>query len=291
MNKIAEALQAPFLLHEYEWRVQQENKAGDKVMVLCYVTSRAIQDRLDEVFGPLGWTVSYAPGPDKGVMCTVSAWDAEAKQWVSKSDGAENTQVEAVKGGYSAACKRAGVVWGIGRLLYRLDANWVTLQDKGTHWHRSKDGTSKYWDDPELPKWAVRGDAPPPKTQPAPRTATATKASTAKAKPAARKPAPATEPTNRKEAYLAACARHGCGLATKPENYYICTQLLKTDFAKQSAEKYDIEPKELTIISFTETTLPPETDIIWTILKDALDGKAAEGSLAMLVADAQEVAA
>ena len=112
-----------------------------------------------------------------------------------------------------------------------------------------------------------------------------------KAKPAARKPAPAKEPTNRKEAYLAACLKHGCLLDTKPENYYICDKLLDTDYAVAEAEKQEVDPGIFALVTFRADTLPGENDIIWTIIKAALDGKAADGSLAQLVADAQEVGA
>lgn len=48
-----------------------------------------------------------------GVECGISIKiDGE---WITKWDAAENTQVEAVKGGRSGAMKRAAVQWGIGR--------------------------------------------------------------------------------------------------------------------------------------------------------------------------------
>lgn len=83
-------------------------------------------------------------------------------EWVTKWDGAENTAVEAVKGGLSGAMKRAAVQWGIGRYLYKLDTNFVHLVDqkpadmKGWSHHYDK-GTKKrwYWNIPDLPTWAL----------------------------------------------------------------------------------------------------------------------------------------
>ena len=42
--------------------------------------------------------------------------------WVTKSDGAEDSTIEAVKGAYSDSFKRAAVKWGIARYLYHPNA-------------------------------------------------------------------------------------------------------------------------------------------------------------------------
>ena len=158
MNDIMDRLQAPFAEADYEWRVQSEVSKGAKVRVLCYVTARAIQDRLDNTVGPFGWRVAYRAGPDGGVVCELSIRDPDTKEWVSKEDGAENTDIAAVKGGISGAMKRAGVAWGIGRLLYGLTGSCVPLQDRGEHYHKRKaDGVARYWNAPRLPQWAVAG--------------------------------------------------------------------------------------------------------------------------------------
>ena len=189
MNELAQKLQAPFPAEDYEWRVQRADKKEEYVIVVPYVTNRAVQNRMDEVFGPFGWGVSYEAGPVGGMMCSLSVYEPINKMWVTKSDGAENTDIESVKGGYSAACKRAGVVWGIGRLLYRLDAVKVPLKNNGKHYHKCKDSKYKYWDEPKLPDWAVAGGTekspaaqpkpaqkaqhePTQKTQPEPQPAT-----------------------------------------------------------------------------------------------------------------------
>ncbi len=166
---LREALAAPFREDEYEWRVQNELSKGTKVRVLCYVQARAIQNRLDDVMGVFGWKAEYHSGPDGGVVCRLWLKDGEAGEWVFKEDGASNTEIEAVKGGISSALKRAGAVWGIGRLLYSLDAHVVPLKDRGLYFHKLKGtNTYKYWDPPTLPDWAVSkkgtppGDPPPP---------------------------------------------------------------------------------------------------------------------------------
>lgn len=144
-----------FYPDELEWRVQQSGtgKKGIWAKVLAYVTNRAIQERLDEVCGKANWRNEYKEGPDGGTLCGISIRCGE--EWITKWDGAENTQVEAVKGGLSSAMKRAAVQWGIGRYLYDLEVMWANVHDKGTN--KSKDSKSgKYynWDPPRLPGWA-----------------------------------------------------------------------------------------------------------------------------------------
>src|SRR5690606_39028946 len=57
--------------------------------------------------------------------------DDGTTEWVTKFDGAENTAVEAVKGGLSDSMKRAAAQWGIGRYLYTLESVWVPLDERG----------------------------------------------------------------------------------------------------------------------------------------------------------------
>ena len=149
-------LQAPFAPHDVEWRVQREVRNGEAVMVLPYVTNRAVQGRLDEVFGVFGWENRFVPGPSGGLVCELRVRNPETGEWVGKQDGADNTQVEAIKGGMSSAMKRTAVQLGIGRYLYYLDFQFMPLQDRGEHYHRVKaTGRAAYWNTPNLPEWAL----------------------------------------------------------------------------------------------------------------------------------------
>ena len=164
-------LKKPF--SEVEWRVQSSgiSRAADQkpwARVLAYISNRDIQERLDEVCGPEGWSNEYRKGPDGGVLCGISIrvkpelsekdWDTA---WVTKWDGAENTAIESVKGGLSDSMKRAAVQWGIGRYLYKLEAGWAQIVTKGTkNAHSGKvKGSNEYfyWLPPELPSWALPG--------------------------------------------------------------------------------------------------------------------------------------
>ena len=145
-------LAAPFHPDDLEWRAGATNAEKTKALALAYLTSRAVMDRLDEVLGPQNWRDEYQPGPGGGLICGISLRiDAE---WITKWDGAENTQFEAVKGGLSDAFKRAAVKWGIGRYLYKVPNLWVPCEVHGK--------TVVLKSTPKLPEWAVPsgGDKP-----------------------------------------------------------------------------------------------------------------------------------
>ncbi len=156
-------LRDPFAPEDIEWRVQQAGEKNGKpwARVLAYVTNRAIMDRLDEVVGPSNWRNEYREGPAGGVVCGLSILVTRAdgtSEWVTKWDGAENTDVEPVKGGLSNAMKRAAVQWGMGRYLYGLDEGWAKVHDGGEHFAKTKEGKAFRWDPPTLPDWALPKD-------------------------------------------------------------------------------------------------------------------------------------
>jgi len=153
-------LKEPFPANDIEWRIQQSGAKNGKPWAMClaYVTNRAIMERLDIVIGPDKWKNEYKTGPDGGILCGISIKIGD--EWVTKWDGAENTKVEAVKGGLSGAMKRAAVQWGIGRYLYNLEANWANFVDKGQY--KAKiDGKYYQWNPPSLPAWALPGKTSP----------------------------------------------------------------------------------------------------------------------------------
>jgi len=138
-------LSAPFQPQDIEWRAGATNSDKTKALALAYITSRAVMDRLDEVMGPENWCDYYKAGPDGGVMCGL-ALNINGT-WITKWDGAENTDFEAVKGGLSDAFKRAGYKWGIGRYLYKLDSVWVPCEAHGK--------SISLKTTPTLPAWAL----------------------------------------------------------------------------------------------------------------------------------------
>lgn len=144
-REIMQRLQDPFLPDEIEWRVGSTNSDKTKGIALAYVTNRAIQNRLDEVFGAFGWRNEFREWKEKSQLCGISVKvDGE---WITKWDGADDSNMEAVKGGLSDAMKRAAYQWGIGRYLYNLDSVWVELVPAGKS-HKMKAP-------PKLPEWAL----------------------------------------------------------------------------------------------------------------------------------------
>ena len=136
-----EYLMKDFEENEWEWRIQSSGLKpnGDPyARILAYITARALQERLDAVCGPSNWTVSYDPAPNssKGLLCSIGIrihYDdiTGESTFIYKQDGAENTDIESVKGGISSAFKRCGVLWGMGRHLYNLEASWGDFGKRG----------------------------------------------------------------------------------------------------------------------------------------------------------------
>jgi hypothetical protein len=122
-------LQNYFAPGDIEWKPLRYTKDRKRAMAAPYITNRAIMDRLDEVCGPENWRNEFRQGPDGGVLCGISL--RLGSEWVTKWDGASNTEIEAVKGGLSSSMRRAAVQWGIGRYLYRLPPRWQAVDARG----------------------------------------------------------------------------------------------------------------------------------------------------------------
>ncbi len=123
-------LSDPFPADDIEWKPGATTRDKSKGLAMAYITARAVQERLDEVFGPGGWKNEFRQGPEGGVICRIYFKNDDG-DWVWREDGADNTDVEAVKGGLSNAMKRAGAALGIGRYLYKLPQQWVRLDERG----------------------------------------------------------------------------------------------------------------------------------------------------------------
>ena len=124
MDKTEMALKRPF--KNVKWRKGYKNGKD-----LVYINARDVMDRLDTVFGVDGWQTKYEYMGDR-MICNLSVrFDLE---WITKSDGAGDSNIEGEKGGISDSLKRAAVLLGIGRYLYnpnafnanREPASWAT---------------------------------------------------------------------------------------------------------------------------------------------------------------------
>jgi hypothetical protein len=151
-----------------QWRVGSTNKkafeagkaAKRRGQPLCYIDARDVMQRLDAVCGPF-WQALPIPMND-GIMATKIGILFD-EHWIWRGDGAsptgdvtkENSREMAIKGGFSDALKRGGVLWGIGRYLYDVGTPWVELDE---WWSIPKDTL------PQLKGYLMKAaKAPPPK--------------------------------------------------------------------------------------------------------------------------------
>ena len=138
-NKYFEEFGKPFDASDVSWRLQYVDKAKCEGFAVPYLDARAIAERLDSVVGQNHWKDSYTPWHNCTVegkqrqsqLCTIYIYDEELKEWIGKTDGAEDSNIEPVKGGLSDAFKRAAVKWNIGRYLYGFEPVWVKAKQRG----------------------------------------------------------------------------------------------------------------------------------------------------------------
>lgn len=107
---------------EIECRVATISDKG--VQLLLYKDARVDQKILDESFGLFNWQRSHQC-IDGSVYCTVSVYDQEKKEWISKQDVGSAGFAEKEKSLASDSFKRACVSIGIGRELYSAPFIWI----------------------------------------------------------------------------------------------------------------------------------------------------------------------
>lgn len=159
------ALSEPFAPEDVEWFIGVTNKDKTQGMAIPFITNRAVQDRLDEVCGIEGWRNEYKSLGDRDIigangeltakkssqLCGISVWSEARKEWITKWDGAEESDIEAIKGSLSSAMKRAAVQFGIGRYLYKLESPWVAIEQRGRSYVMRADQKII------MPAWAMPG--------------------------------------------------------------------------------------------------------------------------------------
>lgn len=141
-------LAKPFAPEDIEWFIGVTTQDKTKGLAIPFITNRAVMDRLDEVCGVTGWKNEYKNLGDRDIigsngelkdrktsqLCGISVWSNDRKEWITKWDGAEESDIEAIKGSLSSAMKRAAVQFGIGRYLYKLENPWVEIEQKGRNY-------------------------------------------------------------------------------------------------------------------------------------------------------------
>lgn len=141
---LKQRLEMPFQPERIHWRVGATN--GDKTqgLALAYLDARDVMRRLDEACG-LKWQNRYPLASNSLLICEIGI-EIEG-EWIWRSNGAGDTDVEAEKGKSSTAFKRAAVQWGVGRYLYALKNNWTPIKPQGRSFVIAQT--------PELPPYAT----------------------------------------------------------------------------------------------------------------------------------------
>lgn len=123
----------PLSPDEIEWKIQGSTKDKSKTIVVPYINNRAVMHRLDTCFGAENWKVDFkhhnyqvtkkdydnkieTDSHKLGCICYLSI--RVESEWLTKSDGADMTNIEPFKGSVSDSMKRAATQWGLGRDLY-----------------------------------------------------------------------------------------------------------------------------------------------------------------------------
>lgn len=123
---------------EIDVRVQQiKQQANNKVYVnlLLYKDARCDMNILDETVGINNWMNTHQI-VGNNLFCTISIYDDEKQQWISKQDVGVESNMQAEKGQASDSFKRAAFRWGIGRELYTAPSLYVPLNDG--EWYDNK---------------------------------------------------------------------------------------------------------------------------------------------------------
>lgn len=155
---IQEMLEKKFNKSELKWRVQACGIGSDGkpwVRIVPYVSSKCIQNRLDEIFGFDGWQTEYRETSENKVICKLSIWSEKRNQWIHKEDGATQEKAtgftgDTFKSAMSGALKRvASNGLGIGRYLHTYPAEYAEctlIKTNGYEVAETKDKKYKiYW--------------------------------------------------------------------------------------------------------------------------------------------------
>jgi hypothetical protein len=157
-------LKAPFPPELISWRVGATSGDKSKAIALAYIDARDVMERLDEVCGPENWQNKY-PHANGKTSCAIGI--KINNEWVWKENGAGDSQVEAEKGAFSDALKRAAVQWGIGRYLYDVANIWVEIEPYGKSYKIKNPNDPKLKKALETAAKGIRGASEPePETLP-----------------------------------------------------------------------------------------------------------------------------
>lgn len=114
----------PLRADEIDVRIGTINEKG--ATLLLFKDARVDMNLLDE--SGKKWKRSHEL-INGNLFCTISVWDEEIKEWISRQDVGVESNTEKEKGQASDAFKRAGFNFGIGRELYTAPFTWISADN------------------------------------------------------------------------------------------------------------------------------------------------------------------
>lgn len=140
---------------EIECRVQTVKPNG--VSLLLYKTARVDRAILDEEFGSMNWQNDFKVIDGK-MYGSISVWDKEKSQWITKADCGTESNTEAEKGQASDCFKRAGFKWGIGVELYTAPFIWIKGDGNDLKYTKFEVNEIGYADNGDINKLIITDD-------------------------------------------------------------------------------------------------------------------------------------
>lgn len=129
--------------NEIDVRIQsiKNGRNGYYTILLLYKDARCDMNILDETVGIMNWKRSHQV-INNNLFCTVSIYNSETKEWVSKEDVGVESYAEKEKGQASDSFKRACFNWGIGRELYTAPFLFINLTNDEVNNYNNKLSTN-----------------------------------------------------------------------------------------------------------------------------------------------------
>ena len=149
-------LSQPLLKHQIYFMPKSLAKGGDNVycQILAYKDARTDMEILDLICGA-DWQNEYKRDSKGVLQCGIGIFIDERNDWVWRWSNGTPSEFEKEKGEYSDALKRAGFMWGIGRMLYDFPSIRVVMMENDYEENNGK-YKAKGWFKPNAWKWEIK---------------------------------------------------------------------------------------------------------------------------------------
>lgn len=133
---IQKELAKPFPESAISWKIQSytKRKQGDEytpdtqAIKVAFIDARDVENRLDEVVGTGNWSDSYVVHPSGVIQCALTIGGVTKEGFGYPNSDRDD---EPLKSAESDALKRAAVKFGVGRHLYEVKRQYVSVDKYG----------------------------------------------------------------------------------------------------------------------------------------------------------------